>query len=137
MNVLSVLKYKFLEWKYDRILKRSGHTSWERYFRANDPDFFIRGQTIKEMFAGYPYVARVDYKHLEYTVDGMWGEIWNGDNVLNWCNTNCRGKHRWQWERVITDHMGQYAPDGIAGSDELFFGFKDERDYFLFILRWS
>lgn len=31
----------------------------------------------------------------------------------------------------------QYLPNGIGGTDELFFGFKDERDYIMFTLRWA
>jgi hypothetical protein len=136
-NPILWLKYKFLEWKWDRILKKSNHSSWEQYLRWNDPDFDIRGRTIKQQFFGYPHVAVVGFKHLDSTVDPMWGEIWNGKRVDDWCNSNCRGKYRWHWERVIMDHMGQYEPNGIGGTDELFFGFKDERDYMLFLLRWS
>lgn len=136
-NPLHWIKYKYLEWKWDRILKRSGHGSWEQYFRWNDPDFNLRGRTIKQQFCGYPYVALVNYKHLDSYIDAMWGEIWYGKKVDDWCMKNCRGQYRWHWERVIMDHMGQYEPNGIAGIDELFFGFKDERDYTLFLLRWS
>jgi hypothetical protein len=131
------IKYRILEWRWDRVLKKSGHHHWESYLRYNDPDFNIRGQTVNAQFLGYPYVAVVNYKHLESSVDALWGEIYNGSNVEAWCKENCRNKYRWQWERVIQDQAGQYLPNGIGGTDELFFGFKDERDYTLFLLRWS
>jgi hypothetical protein len=136
-NPLLWIKYKFLEWQWDRVLKKSGCQHWETFFRKNDPDFNMFGRTIREQLFGYPYVALVKYQHLGVTVDGFSGEIWDGENVHNWCMQHCRGKFRWQWERVIQDHIGHYAPDGIVGTDELFFGFKDERDYMMFILRWS
>jgi hypothetical protein len=67
----------------------------------------------------------------------MFGPIKNCKEMLEWCNANCRSKYRNHWERVIVDHAGQYLPNGIGGTDELFFGFKDERDYILFTLRWG
>jgi len=136
-NPLLWIKYRILEWCWDRILKKSGHHHWESYLRYNDPDFNIRGLTVRDQLFGYPYVAVVNYKHLEARVDAMWGEVWNGSRVEEWCKENCRNKYRWHWERVIQDHAGQYLPNGIGGTDELFFGFKDERDYLMFTLRWS
>lgn len=136
-NPLLWIKYRLLEWKWDRILAKSGHKHWESYFRATDPDFNPRGRTIKDQFCGYPYVALVDYKKLDYRIDPMWGELYYGESANAWCNKHCKGRFRWQWERVIMDHMGQYEPNGIGGTDELFFGFKNERDYIMFLLRWS
>jgi hypothetical protein len=77
------------------------------------------------------------YRHLEAVFEPLFGEIYNGSKVGAWCKENCKGKYRWHWERVIQDHAGQYLPNGIGGTDELFFGFKDERDYLMFLLRWS
>jgi hypothetical protein len=136
-NPLLWIKYRYLEWQWDRVLKKSGHTHWESYLRYNDPDFNIRGRTVREQFSGYPYVAVVDYQHLEARVDAMWGEIWNGSTVEDWCKKYCKGKYRWQWERVIQDHEGQYLPNGLGDTNELFFGFKLERDYLMFTLRWG
>ena len=136
-NPLTWIKYRYLEWRWDRVLKKSGCQSWEWYFRKKDPDFNAFGNTIKEQLFGYPYIVKVNHTHLECIIDGMWGETWHGEAVNLWCVQNCRGKFRWQWERVIMDHNGQYLPNGIAGYDELFFGFKDERDYLMFTLRWA
>jgi hypothetical protein len=92
---------------------------------------------VRDQFFKYPYVAVVDYKHLDRNIDPMWGELWNGSTVDAWCKRYCKGKYRWHWERVIQDHAGQYLPNGIGGTDELFFAFKLERDYIMFTLRWS
>lgn len=131
------IKYRLLEWSWDRAFKRSGCRTWEHYFRINDPDFNWHGYTVRDQLFGYPHVVVVPVKHLDWNFDHMWGEIWNGERIADWCNRNCRGKFRWHWERVIMDHEGQYFPNGIGGTDELFFAFKDERDYFLFLLKWS
>lgn len=136
-NPLLRIKYRILEWRWDKVLRKSGHTHWESYFRANDPDYNPAGRSVRDQLFGYPYVAVVNYKHLESNVNAMWGEIWNGNNVEAWCKRYCKGKYRWHWERVVQDHAGQYLPNGIGGTDELFFGFKDERDYIMFLLRWS
>lgn len=136
-NPLLRIKYKYLEWRWDRVLKRSGCSSWEQYFRINDPDYYAPGYTVKDQLHGYPYIALVNYKYLDCNVDPMWGPLWSGETVDAWCRENCRGKYRWHWERVVVDHAGQYLPNGIGGTDELFFGFKNERDYTLFLLRWS
>lgn len=137
MNIFKIIKYRYLEWHWDQVLERSGHPSWQSYLRWNDPDFNIGANTMRDQFHGYPYVAVVPFKYLEFEVDPMWGEVYHGKQVVNWCSNNCRRKYRWQWERVIMDYYGHYVPNGIGGTDEFFIGFKDERDYFMFILRWS
>lgn len=136
-NPLLWIKYRYLEWQWDRVLKKSGCKSWESYFRWNDLDFVPWGQTVKDQLHGYPYIALVPFKNLETTFDPLWGPIDHANHIKGWCDKNCRKKYRWHWERVIQDHAGQYLPNGIGGTDELFFGFKDERDYILFTLRWT
>ena len=136
-NPLTWIKYRYLEWRWDRVLKRSGCKSWEFYFRQNDPDYFAAGRTVRNQLHGYPYIAVVDYNKLPVRFDPLFGPIEHCEEILKWCNKNCRKKYRNHWERVIQDHAGQYLPNGIGGTDELFFAFKDERDYILFILRWS
>ncbi len=136
-NPLLWIKYRLLEWRWDRVLRKSGHRTWESYLHWNDPDFYLPGYTVRDQFCGYPYVAKVDYRKLPTRFEPMWGPIEYCDEILEWCNRYCRGKYRNHWERVIIDHAGQYLPNGIGGTDELFFGFKDERDYLMFTLRWS
>lgn len=136
-NPLQWIKYRYLEWRWDRILRKSGYETWQQYFRANDPDYDIRGRTVTEQFKGYPYVVRVDYAKLSTRFDPLFGPIEHCEEIIEWCKQNCRGKYRNEWERVVMDHAGQYLPNGIGDSDELFFGFKDERDYLMFVLRWG
>jgi len=130
------LKYRFLEWKWERILKNSGQRTWTNYFYHNDPDFNARGQTVGEQLVGYPYIAIVNRSNLETRFEPMWGPIEHCSSIINWCNANCRRKYRAHWERVIKDHYDQYTPNGIGGTDELVFGFKNERDFIMFTLKF-
>ena len=136
-NPLLRIKYRYLEWCWDRVLKQSGHHHWESYLRYNDLDFNARGYTVKDQLHGYPHIAVLPFRHLEHLIEPLFGEIYNGNTVDKWCKQNCRKKYRWHWERVIMDHAGQYLPNGIGGTDELFFAFKDERDFIMFTLRWN
>ena len=136
-NPLLWIKYLILEWQWDRVLARGGHMSWEHYFRTNDPDYNASGRTVREQLCGYSYIALVPFKHLETTFDPMWGPVDHFNHIYDWCKQNCRSKFRHHWERVVQDHMGQYLPDGITGTDELFFGFTNEEDYVMFLLRWG
>jgi hypothetical protein len=136
-NPLHWIKYRYLEWQWDRVLRKSVHSSWTHYFRANDPDYFAAGRTVRDQLQGYPHIAVVPYWTLAYRFDPLFGPIEHCEEMIEWCEKNCRGKYRNHWERVIMDHEGQYLPNGIGGTDELFFAFKDERDYIMFTLRWS
>jgi hypothetical protein len=92
---------------------------------------------VRDQLCGYPYIAVVPFHHLDHVLEPLFGGIYNGNTVNEWCKENCRCKYRWHWERVIQDHKGQYLPNGIGGMDELFFGFKEQQDYTMFLLRWS
>jgi len=116
-NPLLQIKYRFLEWRWDRVLKRSGFQSWQSYLRWNDPDFNSRANRVCDQFHGYLYVAVVPYKYLDFMVDPMWGNVTYGTRVNAWCSENCRGKYRWQWERVTMDYTGKYIADGICGME--------------------
>lgn len=135
-NPLHWIKYRYLEWQWDRVLKRSIYTTWESYFRWTDPDYIPWGSTVRAQLHGYEYVCKVDYTKLPTRFNPLFGPIQHCEEMLEWCESNCRRKYRNHWERVIQDHNGQYLPNGISGTDELFFAFKDERDYIMFTLRW-
>lgn len=136
-NPLLWIKYRYLEWRWDSVLRKSGHRTWYYYFRANDPDYNPRGQTVRDQLFGYPYIYKVDYNKLPVRFNPLFGPIKQCEEMLNWCDKNCRKKYRTHLERVIMDHEGQYLPNGSEGTGELFFAFKDERDYLMFVLRWS
>lgn len=97
MNIFKFIKYRFLEWRWDRVLRKSGHKTWESYLRWNDPDFYLPGHTVRDQFFGYPHVATVDYKKLPIRFDPLWGPVEYCDDILAWCNRYCRGKYRSHW----------------------------------------
>lgn len=136
-NPILRIKYRFLEWQWDRVLRRNGYTDWKNYFRATDPDYDPAGRTVRDQLCGYPYVAPVPLCHLETVFEPFWGPVERCNHIVEWCEQNCSHRFRHHWERVIQDHRGQYLPNGIGGADRLFFGFKDERDYLMFTLRWG
>ena len=140
-NLIARLKYGFLERKWDRVLRDSGHHSWESYLRYNDPGYNPRGRSINDQLCGYPYVACVPFKFLTYRDSGVNGldqvYDWGGYDVEQWCKENCKHRSRCELERVIKDHQGQYLQNGIAGIDEFFVGFKDYDDFITFKTVWS
>jgi hypothetical protein len=136
-KLLRIVKYKYLEWKWDRVLKKSGCADWESYFIVNDPDFNYRGYTVKEQFCGYPYIVNVPYTSLKENFNPFWGPFYSSEHIQEWCKENCKKKYRLHWERVIVDHNGQYLPNGIGGTDEMFLGFQDETDAAYFKLVWG
>ena len=135
-NPLLWIKYRILEWQWDRVLRKSRHSSWNAYLWWNDLDFNITGHTVQDQFHGYTYIAKVDYAKLPTHFNALFGPIEHCEEITAWCEKNCRSKYRNHWERVIQDHKGQYLPCAAGGTDELFFAFKDERDYIMFTLRW-
>ena len=138
MHLVSTIQKRLKNWQETRFLRKHGCKTWEQYLRITDPDYDARAQTVKSQFVGYPYLAHVNYTRVPVQFDPMFGDIPDCKEILDWCETNCRHKYRNEWERVIQDHFtGEYMPNGIGGTDELFFGFKDERDYLLFTLKWS
>ena len=140
-NLIARLKYGFLERKWDRVLRDSGHHSWESYLRYNDPGYNPRGRSINDQLCGYPYVACVPFKYLTFRDSGVngLGYVYESDgyDVEQWCNENCKYHFRCELERVIKDHQGQYLQNGIAGIDEFFVGFKDYNDFITFKTVWS
>jgi hypothetical protein len=136
-NPLLWVKYRILEWQWDRVLRKSGYKDWGSYFIVNDLDYNPAGRTVKDQLHGYPYIALVPYLALETRFEPMHGPVEHCGHIIEWCNKNCRRKFRCHWERVVQDHNGQYLPNGISGYDELFFGFKDYEDYITFKMQWS
>ena len=140
-NLIARLKYGFLERKWDRVLRDSGHHSWESYLRYNDPGYNPRGRSINDQLCGYPYVACVPFKYLKFRDSGVNGldqvYDWGGYDVEQWCKENCKHRFRCELERVIKDHQGPHAATAWSGIDEFFVGFKDYDDFITFKTVWS
>jgi hypothetical protein len=142
-NILQRIKYRYLEWYWDRVLERSGCSNWESYFRKNDPDFDVHRKTVKQQFIGYPYVVEIPESKVDMVIDPLFGVIRSVSTLHKWCLDNCSKKHRYEWIKVVPDQNGDwyivdslYAPT-FAREAHAFFGFKDERDFLIFTLKWT
>ena len=134
------LKQAYKDWRHHRFLKK--HNLTQRQFDLiYDPDYDARGNRVRrDIFHGYPYVFPyppsnsdlLSYPGLGWNVDRV-------DEMKEWCETNCRGKWRNNWHRVLEDvwYDNEWDVNEIAGGDIMFFGFKDSRDAMMFSLRWS
>jgi len=130
------IKYKLLEWKWEKILKSSRHSNWNMYWYWNDLDLDIEGRTPEEVLCGFPYIVEVGYDKLEVDYEPMFGPIHSCRNIEKWCSENCQDKVRWVWNTKFNHHMDQYLPIPARDVDFLTFGFKNERDYLWFLLKW-
>jgi hypothetical protein len=144
VNPLQRIKYLYLEWSWDRVLKRSGCASWESYFRKNDPDFNVHAKTVKQQFAGYPYVAQIPESRVDLVIDPWFGVIRNVETLYKWCAHNCSKKHRLEWIKVVHNQNDDwyivdslYRHANFAHEAHAFVGFKDERDFLIFTLKWT
>lgn len=134
------LKQAYKDWRHRRFLKK--HNLTQRQFDLRyDPDYDARGNRVRrDIFHGYPFVFRypssnsdlLPYPGLGWNVDRV-------DEMKEWCETNCRGKWRNNWHRVLEDvwYDNEWEVNEIAGGDIMFFGFKDSQDAMMFTLRWA
>lgn len=135
MNIVQTIK----DWCHHRYLKKHGCRTQEEYDLKYDPDYNFRGHRIKkEVYHGYSvvipfYPARTTLNNTLHILDQSLEH-----EIKQWCKDNCRDKFRYAWHRVLEDYWntGEYEENGIAGSDILFFAFKDRRDATMFILKW-
>lgn len=70
-SILKIIKYKYLEFKYDMILKKSKYHTWGEYLYYNDIKFDKNGKTAKDMFIGYPYLMKIDKSKLPIVEYGL------------------------------------------------------------------
>lgn len=143
------LKQRYQAWQERRFLKRHGCTSRAQYERIYDPDHNAWADRTQDYYHGYPYVhCFEDYRHYIYQMladYGPGGRIYGHSEVDKWARENCLDKVRFDFLRV--HKQGAIGWDGsvteewcineISGSDLIFVGFKDERDYIFFKLRWA
>lgn len=108
---------------------------WEHYRRQYDADHNYRASRVKDYFHGYPYVYvfenhNHDIYYWDIAVDGIYV-------ASQWCEKNCKDKYRFDFLRVYQNYWGDWEINEIGGGDYIFAAFKNERDYMLFMLRWS
>lgn len=120
---------------HKRLLKERGWTQKD-FDLHNDPDHNVRATRVKDIYFGYPYVY--GYETPSGTPWFQFGDWLEGLTVIkDWCDANCKDKWREDIHRVIKDYWSEWEINELGGGDILFFAFKNEKDYMLFLLRWT
>lgn len=134
------LKARYRRWRAARKLKKSGYASWALYRHYRDPDVIVCADKITDFYNGYPFICCFeDRSHYAYELladYGPGGLIFGQDRIMAWCEENSKSKYRFDCHRV-SKRNGEWHFDEMGGGDFEFAAFKDERDYIMFLLRWS
>jgi len=124
------------DWSHQRHLKKHGCTTQKEYDKKFDLDYSASGDDIiRECYHGYSYVYCFN-NHMHRVYDwtdndfGLW-------DIEEWCEINCQGKWRIDWQRAIQNYWGRWEQNGIGGGDYYFIAFKNSIDYSKFLLRWG
>lgn len=140
-NFLTFFKIKYKAWSDERTLKKSGFTTWKAYNQWHDPDVCQRATIIKDFYHGYPFVYVCDsynhYCYKELADFGPGGVRYGMHDMQDWLKANHSGRVRWEMHRVIYNNYTGWEINEIGGADYMFFAFKNEQDYAMFMLRWS
>ncbi len=132
-NVLEELKGRWDFYRHTAYLKKRGWTE-EQYQEYNDPRRNPRATKIKDYYHGYPYFYSYQTSRIApFTLYPTWMDGYQA--IKDWCKSNCQGAWRHDILRV---YEGQSELElNELGGDALFFAFENERDYTMFILRWT
>lgn len=135
MELIQKLKNRYRGYKEKRFLETHGCKTWREYERRYDPDVGYLARCAHTFYHGYPHIYHVTDYSISWKMATMsFSKI---DDMVMWCEQNCRGKWRNDWHRGFWDHNGNYEFNGIGGSDIMFFAFKEESDYIWFTLKWQ
>jgi hypothetical protein len=142
-NLFKSLRDKWDAHLHSRYLKKMGWTE-HQYQRNTDPDRNIRAYDIRDYYHGYKYIHQYTTTR-GYPWDSYDDWLDAVEDIRLWCNENLQDKWREDIHRVIEqtaiDIDGSTTKhwflNDIGGSDVMFFAFKDETDYTLFLLRWA
>lgn len=138
MGIIDQLKQRYKDHNARRFLKAHGCKTWKEYERRYDPDIGPFARWAHTFYHGYPHI----YHATDYSVS--WKMARSAamsfpkiDDMVAWCEQNCRGKWRTDWHRGFWDQNGNYEFNEIGGGDIMFFAFKEESDYVWFKLTWQ
>ena len=127
----------------ERKLEKSGYKTWATYRHYRDPDINMYQTKIKHFYHGYKFVHCIeDRKHYAYQLlydYGPGGIRWGGEDIYDWLDKKTRFKSRMDTHRVIKypSTGNEWEFNDIGGGDYIFVAFKEEKDYMMFLLRWS
>jgi hypothetical protein len=130
-------KYKLLERRWEKILKNSHFNSWDTFLYWDDPDMNYFGNTPEESLCGFNYIIEVPFEKLDVIYTPMFGPMYSSATIEEWCKNNCKDKVRWVFSTKFKDHMDQYKPFPQHDTDIVSMGFKNEKDFFWFSMKWQ
>lgn len=130
----------YLKLRNDRkFLQKNGCYTWRQYNKNNDPRINLYANKISEFYFNYSIVhAFTDVIPFSRGYDDWLIAL---KDMSNWCEKNCKGKHRYDIHRVVLENSditinNDYWFNDLGGYDYLFFAFEKEEDYAWFCLRW-
>lgn len=136
--MINELKERWKGWREKRFLETHGCKTWKEYERRYDPDYGPLARYAHTFYHGYDHIWPLDPQgYKDYGFAGVWPYHDTSDKMAEWCETNCKGKWRNDWQRGFWDQNGNYEFNSIGGGDIMFFAFKEESDYMWFTLTWS
>ncbi len=133
----NLITSKYSEYKDRKFLKKHNCSTWKEYHKYNDPDVDRIASRIRYFYRGYPYMYCFEnHNHDIYN----WDLAYDGTYiVIDWCEKNCKDKFRLDGHRAIKcpATTNEWEINEIGGGDYYFAAFKNNRDYTLFLLRWT
>lgn len=132
-NVAEELKNRWDFYQHRAYLKRRGWTE-EQYQQFYDPLRNERATYVKDYYHGYPYWHCYQSSRCEpFTRYPTWIAAY--DAIRGWCESNCQG--RWRHDILRAEKIYDEWQLNEMGGDALFFAFENERDFTMFVLKWT
>jgi hypothetical protein len=108
-----------------------------------DPDVVYCSDRVKDFYRGYKFVHCIENRN-HYAYDliydyGPGGIKYGESDIYDWMDKKPRFKSRMDMHRVIKypSTSNEWTFNDMGGGDYIFVAFKDEKDYMMFLLRWS
>ena len=132
-NVAEAMKDRWDFYQHRAYLKNRGWTE-EEFQYYEDPRRNIRANYIKDYYHGYPYWHSYQSSRCEpFTRYHTWMDAYQA--IKEWCGTNCQG--RWRHDILRAEKYNGEWQINEMGGDALFFAFENERDFTMFVLKWT
>lgn len=142
MRFVDIIRNKWRRWRSQRFLKKHGVESWKQYHREYDPAFNPRASVVNQIYYGYPYVYCFEnHNHTVYdwdlAYDGVYVISQWIDELVKLYDEKQIPPYRFDCFRVIKNQQNEWEVNELGGGDNIFVAFKNERDFMMFLLRWS
>lgn len=130
-KLVEAVKSRWDLYRHAAYLKKRDWTE-DDYQKHHDSDRNDRADLITDYYHGYPYLYHyTTTQQYPFNNDayGGWPDCYAA--ISAWCKDNCKDKWRDDILRVYDNRLCE------LGNDCLFYAFKCERDYLMFLLKWT